>query len=101
MDGLSVSASKHLTVTLGESISAGFWSGESMTFTRARADYPCHCGNPDHLIHKGDVHFTVRPDRMRSWAGDKFTHRFNIVHMDKGIAVLDGKGNKVFEKEGV
>jgi hypothetical protein len=98
MEGVMVSLLDRLTVTLGQSLPAGYWSGESMTFTRARQDYPCQCGNPDHLIHKGDVYLTVKPDRMRSWAGDKFTHRFNIVHMDKAITVYDKKGNVIYEK---
>jgi hypothetical protein len=90
-------AGEGLKVTLGEYRTAGYWSGEGMTFSRARADYDCHCGNPAHKIKKGDVYFFITPDRLAATHGVKYKNLFHVAHVNWHVIVLDRKGNVVAE----
>lgn len=81
-----------LTIALGRSISAGYWSGERVTVRRARRDYPCACGRDDHRIARGSLHLVVTPDRMASWGGARYTRRLHPAHAAQPIRVVDGAG---------
>lgn len=81
-----------LTLVFGRSVSAGYWSGERMAVRRARRDYPCACGRPEHAIRKGELYVVITPDRLASWAGHRYTHRLHPVHAAQAIQVVDGTG---------
>lgn len=84
-----------LTVVLGRSISAGYWSGERVTVRRARRDYPCACGRPEHAIARGSLYLVVTPDRLAAWTGGQYTRRLHPAHAAEPIRVVDGRGETV------
>ena len=84
-----------LTITLGRSISAGYWSGERVAVRRARRDYPCACGRPEHAITRGSLYLVVTPDRLAAWGGARYTRRLHPAHAAQDIWIVDSRGETV------
>lgn len=94
-NALAAASGRAIRVRLGQSLHAGYWSGQRVSFSRARQDYPCECG--EHQIRKGDVYMTVVPDRMASWAGDRYRRRYSMEHVRWPLVVLDSGGSIVWQ----
>jgi len=82
-----------MTVHLGESYTAGYWSGECFRVTRARQEYPCACGR--HTIGRGDLYMSIRPGRLESMYGERYVRRLSMDHARWKMRIVDGQGNLV------
>lgn len=97
-NAISAANGRPFVVTLGDSYSTGYWSGSRFMITRARMDYDCQCGAPEHQIKKGDLYMSILPDRLASWGGDRYRHRMNLkYHANWHLVVYSKKGEKLGE----
>ncbi|MCL6446833.1 MAG: hypothetical protein K6U04_01575 [Armatimonadetes bacterium] len=94
-NALKVESGNLLTVMLGKSFHAGYWSGRRLTISKARNQYSCDCGKPEHVIKKGDFYLIVTPDRMAAYCGKKFRNRLHIDNLSWPLKVLNKKGEVV------
>ncbi len=68
---------------------------EGFIISRAKASYPCGCGQ--HSIEPGELYRTITPTRWGSRTRGKYRHRYSLSHLQEHVQVVDGRGRILAE----